>query len=227
MFPQWGDSLSSYGTHLLIGGVGGLALTRVLPAGSLFGISPLWAEIALIGGSAVLASWPDIDEPGSWISRRVRLAVVLVCTAIGGLVGYALAPRVGMQPLTVALIGMLLGVGLIGPILGFLLLRLIRRATGGHRRLTHSLLLGGALAALALILWRARMPSAALVPAVLAWGQLLHLLGDLVTIKGVPVLWPISARDIRLLPAPLARRGEAIVGTLALFAGYLLIRGDF
>ncbi len=210
---------------MLIGGVGGLVLTRMLPAGSLPGISPLWTEIALVGGSAILASWPDIDDSGSWIGRRVRLAVVLVCTALGGLVGYTLAPRVGMQPLTVALIGMLLGVGLIGPFLGFLLLRLIRRAAGGHRRLTHSLLVGGALAALAL--WRARMPSAALVPAALAWAQLLHLFGDLVTVSGVPLLWPISTRDIRLLPAPLARRGEAIVGTLALLAGYLLIRGDF
>jgi membrane-bound metal-dependent hydrolase YbcI (DUF457 family) len=71
------------------------------------------------------------------------------------------------------------------------------------------------------------MPASALVPATLAWGQLLHLLGDVVTISGVPVLWPISTRDIRVLPAPLARRGEAIVGMLALFAGYLLIRGDF
>jgi hypothetical protein len=47
------------------------------------------------------------------------------------------------------------------------------------------------------------------------------------TISGVPVLWPLSRHDIRLLPAPLARRGEAIVGTLALAMGYLLIRGDF
>lgn len=92
----------------------------------------------------------------------------------------ALAPRLGMQPITVAVIGMLIGIGVVGPLAGVLLLRIIRRAADDDRRLTYSLLVGGALGVLALVPWCAGMPSAALVPAALAWGQLLHLLGDVV-----------------------------------------------
>src|SRR3954464_4169859 len=104
--------MSSYATHMLIGGVAGLALTHILPAGSLLGVPAQWAEIALVAGSALLSSWPDIDEPGSWIGRRVQATVALVCLPIGGLVGYALAPRLPVQPFTAAAIGMLIGAGL-------------------------------------------------------------------------------------------------------------------
>jgi membrane-bound metal-dependent hydrolase YbcI (DUF457 family) len=103
------------------------------------------------------------------------------------------------------------------------LLRIIRGAAGGHRHLTHSLVVSVPLALIAAGCWWQGLTVAALVVGLLAWGQWLHLLGDLVTPAGVPLAYPLSDHDIRLLPRPLARMGEPLVAVLALLcAGWLL-----
>ncbi|HEX6293033.1 MAG TPA: metal-dependent hydrolase [Herpetosiphonaceae bacterium] len=230
--------MSGFQTHLIIGAVGGLGLarwldhTQVLPLPS--GVWQLGAPIIPLGltglgiilGSALLNLWPDLDEPGSWMSRRLKAAVALIAAPLVGLVGYALAAqgRLPMRPEGAAVVGLLLGALLVGPLLGWLLLRLIRIGAGGHRRLTHSLVLGGVLAALAVALWRNGQPIWALVPAALVGSQWLHLCGDLVTVAGVPLLHPISARDFGL-PRPLAVVGEPLITVVALLVGSWLLWG--
>jgi membrane-bound metal-dependent hydrolase YbcI (DUF457 family) len=228
--------MSSYTTHLLIGGVGGLALTRVLPPDLLpavTGALPLPAqmpEAVIVAASAIAATWPDIDEPNSFAGRRVRWTITILTGLLLALVGMALAPLLplppdlaGAAPLLGIAGGIALGMGLLGPILGMELLRIIRGAAGGHRHLTHSLVVSVPLALIAAGCWWQGLTVAALVVGLLAWGQWLHLLGDLVTPAGVPLAYPLSDHDIRLLPRPLARMGEPLVAVLALLcAGWLL-----
>jgi inner membrane protein len=94
---------------------------------------------------------------------------------------------------------------------------------GGHRRLTHSLVLSLPLVLLAVVLWSVQ-PVAAVGVGLLAWGQWLHLLGDLVTPSGVPLLYPLTTRDTHLLPRPLTTIGEPLIASAALLCGgWLLI----
>lgn len=223
---------------MLIGAVGGLGLatwleqTQALPLPTgVFQLGSPSVPLGLMGagivlGSAVGSLWCDIDEPGSWISRRVKSAVALVAAPLTGVVGYALAVqgRVTLRPEVAAVIGILLGALVLGPLLGWLLLRLIRIGAGGHRRLTHSLVVGGLLAALAVVLWRGGQPIWAIVPAALVWFQVLHLIGDVVTVAGVPLLYPFSTRDVGL-PRPFAVVGEALITVIALFVGSWLLWG--
>jgi hypothetical protein len=56
----------------------------------------------------------------------------------------------------------------------------------------------------------------------LVWGQFLHVLGDLVTPAGVPLLYPFSSRDVGL-PRPFSQWGETLVTVAAIIAGYWLL----
>lgn len=230
--------MSSFRTHMLLGAVGGLGLARWLELTQLLPQSSgIWqvgtpyvplglTGVGLIVGSALGCLWPDLDEPGSWPARRLKSAVGLITAPLAGVVGYALAVqgRITLRPELAAALGILLGALLLGPALGWLLLRLIRVGAGGHRRLTHSLVVGGLLAALAWVLWRGDQPIWALVPAALAWFQMLHLIGDVVTVAGVPLLHPFSSRDFGL-PRPLSRVGEALITIVALGVGSWLLWG--
>lgn len=220
--------MSGFQTHALVGVVGGLALASALER-----LRPeLLAQVAqsagqsaaLVGGgmialSGLLALWPDIDEPGSWIGRRVQAFVTLL--GIG--LGLALPVVRGLPFLAIgagAIIGMC-----VGWLAGTMLLRSIRLGAGGHRRLTHSLVLSLPLALVAVYGARQGWGAWALLPAALAWGQWLHLVADVVTPGGVPLLFPLSDRDLRLLPAPLSAFGEPLIACAALGLGWLLIRG--
>ena len=228
--------MSSFQTHMLIGGVAGLALGRALER---FGISPVlgldimmvqhlgksgasWASLVstglpLIALSALLATVPDIDEPGSTIARRAAAVVTLS----GASLALVAAIAAKLQP-ALWLIALTLGT-IVGALAGHLLLRLIRRAAGGHRRFTHSLVLAGALALSAGGLWLAHLAAWALIPGALAWGIIVHDLGDLVTPAGLPLFYPFSDRMVRILPKSIARFGEPIVALAALVAGLLLL----
>jgi membrane-bound metal-dependent hydrolase YbcI (DUF457 family) len=228
--------MSGYATHLLIGAVGGLALTRLLPDAALPSASaavPLLEhtpEGVVVLTSAFAASWPDIDEPGSFVSRRVRWTITILTGLLLALVGLMAFPSVPMpgnlpsaiKPALGAAAGIALGMGLIGPLLGMEVLRLIRTMAGGHRRLTHALVLSLPLALLAMLLWSVQ-PVAAVAVGLLAWGQWLHLLGDLVTPSGVPLLYPLTTRDTHLLPRPLTTIGEPLIASAALLCGGWLL----
>lgn len=216
--------MSGYVTHMLIGGVGGLVLTRIATINSP-DLTPTLAEGVVIVGSALLATWPDIDEPKSFIARRARAVITLIGMGLGGVIGFAQRGALFLPPSppVSALIGALIG-AFVGSLLAALLLKGIRRAAGGHRRLTHSLIVGVALAALAAMLGGVGLGTVAFVLGALAWGQALHLLGDIVTPAGVPVLYPLSKRELRVLPSWLAHFGEALIGLAALALGYALVR---
>lgn len=229
--------MSSYVTHFICGATGGLALTHLIePTSTCVDIGALCAPEApiqhslLVLASGFAALLPDIDEPHSWVGQRVRWTTTIVVGMLLALLGWALtglvAPEteVAALPLRVvaAVAGVALGMGILGPIAGSMLLETIRAAAGGHRRLTHSLVVSLPLALVALILWVLGLPLLALVPGILAWGQWLHLVGDVVTVSGVPLWFPLSEAKVRVLPESLARVGEPIVLTLALALGVWL-----
>jgi len=61
------------------------------------------------------------------------------------------------------------------------------------------------------------------LPAVLGIGCAAHLLGDLLTKTGVPVLWPISRARPRLALFKVGGRGERVAGTLVV--GWAIVAG--
>ncbi len=102
-------------------------------------------------------------------------------------------------------------------------LSLLRFVSGGHRRLTHSLVIGSILFTLAAFTWAIGLLPVALPAFALAWGQLLHLAGDIETRGGVPLFYPVWRHDFHLFPYEIARFGEPIEGLTALAVGFLLI----
>ncbi|HEU4325404.1 MAG TPA: metal-dependent hydrolase [Roseiflexaceae bacterium] len=222
--------MSSWATHMLIGGVGGLALMQaapgIVPRGlvELAGGRPLVVELAVIGLSAVLATWPDIDEPGSWLSRRVAAVLTVLGFGLGCWLGLGGPyPGVSLTGPGLLVVSALAGT-VVGALLAAVFLQGVRTAAGGHRRGTHSLVLAGVmgLAALGLRWFGLDMP--AFVLLALVWGLCWHVVGDVVTPAGVPLLYPFSDRDVRLLPRPLARFGEPLIGLVTLAIGWVLVR---
>jgi membrane-bound metal-dependent hydrolase YbcI (DUF457 family) len=129
---------------------------------------------------------------------------LLLGAAAGGLAGSLTALAVGA------------GSGaIIGAIAGAVLLRTIRTAAGGHRRLTHSLVMAAALILIGIGVVLLGDPRWSIIPFGMAWGLVLHILGDVVTPGGVPLAYPISTKDIRILPRPVSYHGEAIAATTA------------
>jgi membrane-bound metal-dependent hydrolase YbcI (DUF457 family) len=72
--------------------------------------------------------------------------------------------------------------------------------------------------------WRSGNTWLAVILGALVWGELLHLLGDVVTPAGVPLWYPISGQRAHI-PHPLALIGEPIMVLAAVGLGaYLLVR---
>ncbi|WP_322489352.1 metal-dependent hydrolase [Chloroflexus sp.] len=222
--------MSGFQTHAFVGAVSGLALVtlvetvrpELLP--ERIGMMPPIAGVpggaggaAVIVASAFLALIPDIDEPNSFISRRVREVLTLAGVALGLALGVVVRGPAWL-PLATGAVG-----GAVGMLAGWALLKVIRGAAGGHRRLTHSFVLAGLLAALAWALALAGAGLVWLVPAALAWGIVIHCVGDLVTPAGVPLLFPLSDAKIRVMPEPMCRYGEALIFLVASGVGWLLL----
>lgn len=231
--------MSRYQVHALCGAVGGHALARTLsildvtatlvtphsgfvpsvalPPGVLGGL--------IVAGSAFVALLPDIDEGGSWVARRAKLVVSLACAPIGAIIGYSLSDKLHItgQPLVAAAVGALVALVFVGPLLGVLLLKLIRWAAGGHRRFTRSYVLASVLAAVVVIVWRLAGAPWALLPGALAWGIFLHTIADLVTLAGVPLFYPASEKSFFLLPRGLRHMGEPIIACVAVGVGLVLL----
>ena len=228
---EYKELMSGFQTHMLIGAVAGLALGQALGfagASPALGLDPAIARafghagsfaavVPLITLSALLATLPDIDEPGSYIARRAHACTTLAGAGLAACLAFAarLAPSMWV-------VAMLTGATL-GGIAGFALLRLIRRAAGGHRRLTHSLLLALVFALAAGGLRLGRLGAWPLLPAGLAWAIVIHDLGDICTPAGVPLLYPFSRKSFRILPEPICRFGEPLAALVASLAGLLLL----
>jgi hypothetical protein len=228
--------MSRCGTHLLIGAVGGLALLQA-HQGTMPALPPNLEPLILIGGSALLATWPDIDEPRSWIGRRMRGAIATCTALLSALAGWMWGTTAGaalpmpladippwMRPLAGAGLGVIIGGLLLGPWLAYELVAALQVLCGGHRRLTHSLLTSVLLGGLGLSLAAGGHSAPAVVLLALLWGQLLHLAGDIVTPGGVPLFWPASRRAWGL-PTSLALWGELSIGLIALGIGFWLLDG--
>jgi inner membrane protein len=97
-----------------------------------------------------------------------------------------------------------------------------------HRGVTHSLAAAGVVAALGISLY-VFVPGYGSVGPAFALGYLGHLVADMLTIGGVPLLWP-EERKFHLLPSPLRfRTGSAAEYVVSLLAtgllGLLLLSG--
>lgn len=222
--------MSGYRTHALIGAVGGLAAYREVAryASSLTDIQIrafdhiiIVPQLAVAGifvvGMALLALWPDIDEPGSRISNLFQ-------KWLGpgvGICGAAVAVLDGHDLITVGVVG-LIGV-VCGTILALPVLKLIHEMAGGHRRLTHSLILGLPLLIGGGAIWHYGIVLTGLLLMALGFGQLFHLVGDIVTPGGVPVFYPLSNWEFHALPPGAADFGEPLIAALSLILGVGLI----
>jgi membrane-bound metal-dependent hydrolase YbcI (DUF457 family) len=221
--------MSGFHTHMLIGAVGGLAAYRIAEhfapsvlsvqidlADSTYTLPPSAIGLTVVVVSAFLAVWPDIDEQGSWISHQASHVMWLLGAMTGMIVAFAFT-----QSVLWLVAGFVAG-AVIGRIAGGLVLQILRILSGGHRRMTHSVLVGAALIVAAGVMYALGLGVLSLPPLALAWGQYLHLAGDVVTTGGVPLLYPLWGRDIRVLPYGIAQFGELIVGGVALMVGLIL-----
>jgi membrane-bound metal-dependent hydrolase YbcI (DUF457 family) len=222
--------MSGFHTHMLIGAVGGLAFFKTIEhldgaalylpveiAGNSIVVPPVAIGIGAIILSAYLALWPDIDEPGTHVSNQAQHFLWVLGGIIGLIVMLALS-----QSIILVLAGVAAG-AVIGLLAGLPFLSLLRFISGGHRRLTHSLVVGAGLFILAGATYLIGMLPVALPAFALAWGQLLHLAGDVETRSGVPLFYPLSRYDFHLFPYALARFGEPIAASFALMSGILFI----
>jgi LexA-binding, inner membrane-associated putative hydrolase len=190
---------------MLIGAAGGLFLARLigdqaLPFDVPASLGPIGHTLVFAICSALLATLADIDEPNSWIGRRVRFLLSVLAGLLLGWIGWLLGGTdVGAElarqahiatPLRCfvgAGVGFMVGALLVGPWLGYEVLRGAQDMFGGHRRMTHSLITSAILAFTCIALWFAILPTPALIVAALLWGQLLHLVGDTISVGGVPL----------------------------------------
>lgn len=222
--------MSGYRTHMLIGGVGGLAAYRLLDRfqpdlanlrveafHESIEIPQLVIAAAFVVLAAYLALWPDIDEPGSKISILFRFWLP---PCVGAWVVIS-SLWVGSDPTAVAVAAILATIGAI--IMSAPILAIIHQLAGGHRRLTHSLILGLGLLAITVVLELTGQQIIGLPFGLLGFGLLLHLLGDIVTPGGVPIFYPLSKWEFHALPAATAEFGEPLIACLMLAFGAALI----
>lgn len=222
--------MSGFQTHAFVGAISGLSLVSLVEAtrpellperigvlAPIVGVPGGAGGAVVIVASAFLALVPDIDEPHSFVAQRVREVLTLAGVALGVALG-ALAGGPVWLPLAAGAVG-----GAVGLLAGWGLLKGIRAAAGGHRRLTHSFVLAGLLALLAWGLASSGMGLVWLIPAAFAWGIVTHCAADVVTPAGVPLLFPISNATIRVLPEPVCRYGEALIFIAAAVIAWLLL----
>ena len=177
---------------------GALAFTAAAPLLHVTGAG-LLAGAVFTAGAATL---PDIDEPGSTISRTLGFFTMTVSWIVHKVSG---GHRKGTHSLPGAAVftlaawlavthtGSLAGKIILGVILGLILAAGVRALRiGGH----HADIIGLAAGAAAAY-WRAGV---ALVPLCIALGAASHIAGDELTHGGCPLAWPVSGHEFHLLP---------------------------
>lgn len=213
----WGGALAAWSYHLLPDVPRMMLGTSIPPLLTL----PLW-----VGGSAIIAIWPDIDEPSSKAHRLAVRLFFVIGAIIGGMsIGEAGASFIGAISLgswqLAAWAWYLIGAGIgsiIGWCLGLMALSAIRRGSGGHRRGTHTLLIAIPLLILAGILAPVHLPIA-LSFAWIGWGIVCHLPPDLLTPQGVPIGYPIWKQEVRLMTIP--EWLSSVLGGMGLVSGLI------
>lgn len=210
-------------THAVSGAAAWLAAAPALLPG--LDASQTTAGMLVCAGAALL---PDLDHPSATLSRSVPVAGAVAAGALGALSG---GHRHGLHSV-LAVAGCWLLVGLLclatfelpgevfaipagAAVLLTCMFALAARALGLTRGWVGAWLLGAGLAVAAS--WH--------VPGMLSWlpvcvalGYAAHLAGDILTVGGVPLLWPLMVR----LPAPLD--GSPVAPSRGFFALPLLGR---
>jgi membrane-bound metal-dependent hydrolase YbcI (DUF457 family) len=217
-------------SHIVWAGAATLAAAGPLSSVAGHPLAPAQVAVAagLAAGGALL---PDLDQPGSTISRSLGPVTEALAHVVHRLSGghrrgtHALV----FPPLVFALATILLGIhpAALAPLLLVAFALVLRHGfPRGMARHGALVVAGGALAAtVATIAW---VPLGCFVPAALAAGCLEHSLADALTSGGVPFLLPLSARQLSL---PLIRRTGsgvelALTGIVSI-AAVLLALHDF
>lgn len=207
---------------------GALTFTAVAPVLHVTGPALLAGAVFTAGA----ATAPDIDEPGSTISRTLGFftgAVSWIVHRVSGGHRKGTHSMLGIAAFTfgawaaVHYATTLTGKIVLGVILGLILAAGVRALRiGGHHG--DAIGLAGAAAA---IYWHAGL---SWVPLCIALGAASHIAGDELTHGGCPLAWPVSGHEFHLLPRRLqittGKFAEHwIVSTLLLAGlGYLLWR---
>ena len=219
--------------HALTGAVGFMALAPVLH-GELHQLPTAPIPLGIAGVvSAAFALLPDIDEPGSTVSRKLGFLSRAVSEATNKLAGghrqathsilfavvvFFLARLAGAHPLAEAVV--------VGCSFLLVLRMLVPRA---FRHLVGPLMVG--LAGLS-SWWVFAHAAGGWLPLAAAGGVLLHMVGDTITVEGVPWLWIPFVRPFQRLRLAVPLVGhtgsarESVVGSLlALCVLYCTVAG--
>ena len=209
-------------THAVSGAAAWLAATPALP-----GLDPLQTTAGMLvcAGAALL---PDLDHPSATLARSVPVAGAVAAGALDALSGghrhglHSVLAVAGCWLLvwllclaTFELPGEIFAIPAGAALLLTCMFAFAARALGLARGWVGAWLLGTGLAAAAswfvqgMLSW---------LPACVALGYAVHLAGDILTVGGVPLLWPLMVR----LPAPL--EGSPLAPSRGFFALPLLGR---
>lgn len=200
--------------HFLIGLLAGLVLARHLQATTLPApLGRLRLETVpaplLVATSALLASWPDLLDPDSWLSPvRLRWSTLLAGVSMAVL-GWAWTagrawppwPLAASWPWLAASAALFALLGITaGPRLGRIASTFAqqRNAAAWAESVISALLLGGVAAALAPV---EHVSALAALPLLLAWGIVLHLPGAALSSRGLVPLFPLTRLRLRCPPA--------------------------
>ena len=186
-------------THSLSGLVAGTAAGLVLHAGT----SGTVDLAVLAAGFAVV---PDLDKCGATVSRSYGFLTEAFAWVIGRVSG-------GHRHGTHSVLGVAIFTGLawlacfyrhdLPGRIGLGVLLAIGFASG-----LRALHLGGhfadllAIAGAVAVCWTGW--HLALIPLAAGLGVTVHVVGDMLTVQGCPLMWPVSDRHVRILPWPLA-----------------------
>ncbi len=211
-------------SHILIASAGYLTLAATVP-GALGHLPPAQlAAGAVCAGAASLL--PDLDCPGSTVARALGPLSGLLARLVSLIAG---GHRNGTHSLLAWLalsVGLTLALGTrhssaVALIVCVLACGLVFRVITGARATACAVLALGAAVALVTGVglvdhW---MPGAVLV----GYGS--HLLGDLVTVEGVPLLWPLSGsrQSVTLIGATDDRREHLVCLGAGALGAYLAV----
>ena len=179
---------------------GAVAFTAAAPLLHVTG----WPVLAGAVFTAGAATAPDIDEPGSTVSRTLgffTMTVAWLARKVSGGHRKGTHSIAGVAVFTgAAWAGVMFATGLAGRIILTVIIGLLLAAAGRalFRLRMHTADLAG-LAAATIVVWGA--PGVLVwVPGCVALGAAAHIAGDELTHDGCPLLWPLDGRDFHLLP---------------------------
>lgn len=201
-------------SHAISGAAAWVAITATVP--SALGVVPL--DTAAVTAGAVIAAGaallPDADHHNATIAHSVPVAGRMVASAVGAASG---GHRQGMHSI-LAVIGCLLlswAMGTVTYDTGWELMPVVNvgamaatlfLTTFASKVLRMARSWGKAwlFGAVTAILLSMLMPESALwLPLCVTLGYAVHLLGDMLTIGGVPLLWPLKPKPPKIMQAPL------------------------